>query len=182
MEPNNIVKDTEEGMKEAIAHLGKAFAKIRAGRANPAMVSGVMVDYYGSTTPLAQVANVSAPDAMTLNIQPWESSMIQPIEKAILESNLGFNPSNNGNSVIINVPPLTEERRLELVKQAKAEVENTKISIRNWRKEANHELKESDLSEDLQKMMVNDVQELTDKYVKMADEHFDVKEAEIMKV
>lgn len=182
MESTNIVKDTETGMKEAISFLEKAFSKIRAGRANPAMVSGVMVDYYGNATPLAQVANVSAPDAMTLNIQPWEASMIQPIEKAIMEANLGFNPSNNGNSVMINVPPLTEERRKELVKQAKAEVEKAKISVRNWRKEANSSIKDSDASEDLQKMWINEVQELTDKYVKLVDEHFDVKEAEIMKV
>ncbi|MGI9527338.1 MAG: ribosome recycling factor [Weeksellaceae bacterium] len=182
MEPENIVKNTEEGMKEAISFLEKAFAKIRAGRANPAMVSGVMVDYYGNLTPLAQVANVSAPDAMTLNIQPWESAMIQPIEKAIMEANLGFNPSNNGNSVIINVPPLTEERRRELVKMAKAEVEKAKISIRNWRKDANTSIKDSDSSEDLQKMWVSEVQELTDKYVKDADKHFEVKEIEIMKV
>lgn len=182
MESENIVKDTEAGMKEAISHLEKAFGKIRAGRANPAMVSGVLVDYYGNSTPLSQVANVTAPDAMTLNIQPWESSMIQPIEKAIMEANLGFNPSNNGNSVIINVPPLTEERRKELVKQAKAEVEKTKISIRNWRKDANTLIKDSEASEDLQKNMVADVQTLTDKYVKVADERFVTKEAEIMKV
>ena len=182
MNTDNIVQDTEQGMKEAISHLEKAFLKIRAGRANPAMVSGVMVDYYGNPTPLPQVANVSTPDAMTINIQPWESSMIQPIEKAIMEANLGFNPSNNGNVVIINVPPLTEERRKDLVKQAKSETENAKVSIRNWRKDANNAVKESDASEDLQKNMEIDIQNLTDKFVKVADEHFSNKEAEIMKV
>ena len=178
----NIVKETENGMNEAITHLEKAFNNIRAGRANPGMVANVMVDYYGNPTPLNQVANVSAPDAMTLNIQPWESTMIQLIEKAIMQANLGFNPSNNGNVVIINVPPLTEERRKDLVKQAKNEVENAKVSIRNWRKDANNSIKNSDASEDVQKNLEIDIQELTDKFVKVADDHFTNKEAEIMKV
>ena len=143
MDIDNIVKETEAGMQDAIAHLEKAFLQIRAGRANPAMLGSVMVDYYGNPTPLSQVANVSAPDAMTLSVQPWESTMIQPIEKAIMEANLGFNPSNNGNSVIINVPPLTEERRISLAKLAKNELETAKISIRNWRKEANTTIKKS---------------------------------------
>ncbi|MDO5654504.1 MAG: ribosome recycling factor [Flavobacteriaceae bacterium] len=177
-----IVKETETGMEDSIAHLQKAFGNIRAGRANAGMVASVMVDYYGNPTPLSQVANVSAPDAMTLNIQPWESSMIQPIEKAILQANLGFNPSNNGNVVIINVPPLTEERRKELVKQAKNEVENAKVSIRNWRKDANNTIKNSEVSEDLKANLENDIQALTDKFVKIADEHFSSKEVEIMKV
>lgn len=182
MSIENIVKETENGMSGSIAHLQKAFNKIRAGRANPAMVSGVMVDYYGNPTPLSQVANVSAPDAMTLSIQPWENSMIQPIEKAILEANLGFNPSNNGNSVIINVPPLTKERRIDLVKQAKAEAENAKISLRNWRKDANNTIKNSDASEDMQKNLENSIQELTNKFVKSVDEHFALKETDIMTV
>lgn len=182
MDENTIVKDTESGMKEAITHLEKAFNNIRAGRANPAMVSSVMVDYYGNPTPLTQVANVSAPDAMTLNIQPWEATMIKGIEKAIMEANLGFNPSNNGNAVIINVPPLTEERRRDLVKQAKNEVENAKVSIRNWRKEANNSIKNSEISEDLKSNLEVDIQNLTDKYVKVVDDHFGVKETEIMKV
>lgn len=182
MSIENIVKETENGMSDSIAHLQKAFNKIRAGRANPAMVSGVMVDYYGNPTPLSQVANVSAPDAMTLSIQPWENAMIQPIEKAIMEANLGFNPSNNGNSVIINVPPLTQERRIDLVKQAKAEAENAKISIRNWRKDANNTIKSSDESEDVQKNLESSIQELTDKFVKNVDEHFAAKETDIMTV
>lgn len=182
MDIDNIVKETEKGMNEAISHLEKAFNNIRAGRANPSMVSSVMVDYYGNPTPLSQVANVSAPDAMTLNIQPWENSMIQPIEKAIMEANLGFNPSNNGNMVIINVPPLTEERRKDLVKQAKTETETAKVSIRNWRKDANNNIKNSDASEDVQKNMEIDVQALTDKFVKLIDGHFSKKEGEIMTV
>lgn len=182
MNIDNIVKETETGMQESIGHLEKAFNNIRAGRANPAMVSMVMVDYYGNPTPLPQIANVSTPDAMTLSIQPWEVAMIQPIEKAIMEANLGFNPSNNGNSVMINVPPLTEERRKDLVKIAKAEVENAKISIRTWRKDANTEIKNSDLSEDLKSSLEAEVQTLTDKYVKSVDDHFNVKEGDIMKV
>lgn len=182
MDTTNIVKNTEDGMKESISHLEKAFRQIRAGRANPNMLGSVMVDYYGNPTPLSQVANVSAPDGMTLNVQPWESSMIQPIEKAIMEANLGFNPSNNGSAVIINVPPLTEERRKDLVKQAKVELEKAKISIRNWRKEANTAIKKSDDSEDLQKSMESEIQELTDKYIKLSDEYFTKKEAEILKV
>lgn len=182
MNIDNIVKETETGMKDSIAHLEKAFSQIRAGRATPAMLGSVMVDYYGNPTPLSQVANITAPDGMTLNVQPWESSMIQPIEKAIMEANLGFNPSNNGNSVIINVPPLTEERRKDLVKQAKAELEKAKISIRNWRKEANNTIKKSDEPEDIQKGLEADVQKLTDKYIEVSDKTFQNKEADIMKV
>lgn len=182
MNINNIVKDTETGMKDSIAHLEKSFSQIRAGRATPAMLGSVMVDYYGNPTPLSQVANISAPDGMTLNVQPWEATMIQPIEKAIMEANLGFNPSNNGNSVIINVPPLTEERRKDLVKQAKTELENAKISIRNWRKEANNTIKKSEESEDIQKKLEADVQKLTDKYIEISDKTFQNKEADIMKV
>ncbi|CAI9429744.1 ribosome recycling factor [Candidatus Ornithobacterium hominis] len=182
MDTTNIIKNTETGMQDSVKHLEKAFTQIRAGRANPNMLGNVMVDYYGSPTPLSQVANVSAPDAMTLNVQPWEATMIQPIEKAIMEANLGFNPSNNGNAVIISVPPLTEERRKDLVKQTKTELENAKVSIRNWRKEANNSIKKSDDSEDLQKSLEANVQELTDKYIKIAEELFTKKEAEIMKV
>lgn len=182
MNVENIVKETESGMKEALGHLEKAFNQIRAGRANPSMLGSVMVDYYGTPTPLGQVANVSAPDAMTLSIQPWEASMIQPIEKAVLEANLGFNPSNNGNSIIINVPPLTEERRKELVKQAKVELEKAKVSIRNWRKEANNTIKKSEESEDIQKGLESEVQELTNKYIALADKDFEKKEGEILKV
>lgn len=177
-----IIKETEHGMKDAISHLEKAFNQIRAGRANASMVAGVMVDYYGNPTPLSQVANVSTPDAQTISIQPWEKNLIPDIERAIMVANLGFNPMNNGESVIINVPPLTEERRKDLSKQAKAEAENAKVSIRNQRKEAMHQIKNSDASEDVQKNAEIDVQNLTDKYVKEVDEHYAKKDAEIMKV
>ena len=135
-----ILDSTEEAMKNALVHLEKKLVTIRAGKASPAMLSGVMVDYYGTPTPLNQVANVNTPDGMTLTIQPWEKAMIPEIEKGIQIANLGFNPMNNGESVIINVPPLTEERRRELAKQAKAEAEDSKIGVRNDRKNANKEI------------------------------------------
>jgi len=177
-----IVDEAKEGMQKAIAHLKKELANIRAGKASPQMLRGVMVDYYGSQTPLSQVANINTPDAQTISVQPWEKSMIQEIEKGIMYANLGFNPMNNGESVIINVPPLTEERRKDLVKVAKAEAENGKISIRNIRKEANHDIKKTDASEDEKKLGEDEIQKLTDTHVKMVDEMLKTKEAEIMKV
>ncbi|HFS66889.1 MAG TPA: ribosome recycling factor [Flavobacteriia bacterium] len=177
-----IIDEAKEGMDKAVAHLKTELANIRAGKASPQMLRGVMVDYYGSKTPLAQVANINTPDAQTLSVQPWEKNMIQEIEKGIMYANLGFNPMNNGESVIINVPPLTEERRKELVKVAKAEAEHGKISIRNIRKEANHDIKKTDASEDLIKVAEDQVQKLTDEHVRMVDEMLKVKEAEIMKV
>ncbi|EDP97330.1 ribosome recycling factor [Kordia algicida OT-1] len=177
-----IIDTTKEGMDSAITHLTKQLLGIRAGKASPAMLSSVMVDYYGSQTPLSQVANVNSTDARTITIQPWEKSMIQEIEKGILVANLGFNPMNNGESVIINVPPLTEERRRELVKQSKAEAEDAKVGIRNARQEANKEIKKLDVSDDLKKNAEIDVQALTDDYVKKIDEIFSVKEKEIMTV
>jgi ribosome recycling factor len=177
-----IIDEAKEGMQKAIDHLKKELANIRAGKASPQMLRGVMVDYYGSQTPLSQVANINTPDAQTLSIQPWEKNMIPEIEKGIMYANLGFNPMNNGESVIINVPPLTEERRKELVKVAKAEAENGKVSIRNIRKEANHDIKKTDASEDLKKISEEEIQTLTDKHVKMIDEMLKTKEAEIMKV
>ena len=177
-----IVDEAKEGMQKAITHLKKELANIRAGKASPQMLRGVMVDYYGSQTPLSQVANINTPDAQTLSVQPWEKSMIQEIEKGIMYANLGFNPMNNGESVIINVPPLTEERRKDLVKVAKAEAEHGKISIRNIRKEANHDIKKTDASEDEKKLGEDEIQKLTDSHVKMVDEMLKTKEAEIMKV
>ena len=141
-----------------------------------------MVDYYGSDTPLAQVANINTPDGRTLSVQPWEKNMLQPIETAIMNANLGFNPMNNGDFVIINVPPLTEERRIQLTKQAKAEAEDAKVGVRNARQEANKEIRELDISEDLQKNAEVDVQELTNTYSKKIDAFLEVKEKEIMKV
>ncbi|MBT8183377.1 MAG: ribosome recycling factor [Eudoraea sp.] len=177
-----ILDATKESMDQAIAHLEKEFVKIRAGKANPSMLSSVMVEYYGSQTPLSQVSNINTPDARTISVQPWEKSMLQEIETAIMNANLGFNPMNNGEMVIINVPPLTEERRVQLVKQAKAEAEDAKIGVRNARQEAKKEIKELDISEDLEKNVELDIQELTDTYTKKIDAFLDNKEAEIMKV
>ncbi len=177
-----IMDSTREAMGDAISHLEKQLANIRAGKASPAMVASVMVDYYGTPTPLNQVANVNTPDGMTISIQPWEKAMISEIERGIHLANLGFNPQNNGESVIINVPPLTEERRKDLGKQAKAVAEEAKIGVRNDRKNANNELKNLDISEDLMKMLENDIQEMTDKHIKKIEEIFAKKEKEIMTV
>ena len=180
-----ILDSTREAMQGAIAHLEKKLLNIRAGKASPAMLGGVMVEYYGSPTPLNQVGNISTPDARTITIQPFEKSLIGAIEKGILNANLGFNPMNNGESVIINVPPLTEERRKDLAKQAKAEAEDSKVGVRNDRKNANNEIKRLEkegLSEDLAKNTEVDIQELTDKYIKKIDEMLAVKEKEIMTV
>jgi len=177
-----IIDTAKEQMDNAVEHLKKELSNIRAGKASPAMLRSVMVDYYGSKTPLSQVANVNTPDARTISIQPWEKSMLQEIERGIMFANLGFNPMNNGDNIIINVPALTEERRKDLAKQAKAETENDKISIRNARRDANHEIKKLDISEDLQKNAEDDIQELTNKYIKIIDDLFDVKEKEIMTI
>ena len=182
-EINFILDSTKESMNGTIDHLEKAFIKIRAGKASPVMLSSVMVDYYGSATPLSQVANVNTPDARTISVQPWEKNMLQEIEKAITNSNLGFNPMNNGDFVIINVPPLTEERRRDLAKQAKGEADDAKIGIRNARQEANKEIRAlDDASEDLKKNAEADVQDLTNLFTKKIDALLVTKEAEIMKV
>lgn len=177
-----ILETTREAMDKALDHLTKSFVNIRAGKANPVMLSTVKVDYYGAQTPLSQVANVNTPDAQTLSVQPWEKALIPEIEKAIMVANLGFNPMNNGESIIISIPPLTEERRRELVKQAKAEAEDAKVGVRNARKEANSELKKIELSEDELKNAEVDVQDITNKYTDMIDEKYQVKEKEIMTV
>lgn len=177
-----ILDSTKEQMQNAITHLEQELLNIRAGKASPIMLKSVMVDYYGTDTPLNQVANVNTLDAHTLTIQPWEKSMITEIEKGIMNANLGFNPMNNGESVIINVPILTEERRKDLAKQAKNRAEFAKISIRNDRKEANNEFKKIDISEDLKKNSEIDIQVLTDNFIKVIDEHYDIKEKEIMKI
>lgn len=177
-----VIDTARESMEKAIAHLEKELVKIRAGKANPSMLSSVMVEYYGSMTPLSQVSNINTPDGRTISVQPWEKSMIPEIESAIMNANLGFNPMNNGEMVIINVPPLTEERRVQLVKQAKAEAEDAKVSVRSARQEANKEIKALDISEDLEANAEIDIQELTDDYTKRVDSILDVKESEIMKV
>jgi ribosome recycling factor len=166
-----ILDSTKESMVGSIAHLEKEFLNIRA--------------YYGSQTPLSQVANINVPDARTITVTPWEKNMLHPIEKAIMIANLGFNPMNNGDNIIINVPALTEERRRDLVKQAKAEAEDAKIGIRNARKDANNDIKKLEkdgTSEDVCKTAEEDVQKLTDSFIKKIEEHLALKEAEIMKV
>ena len=180
-----ILDSTRESMAGSIAHLEKEFLNIRAGKATPQMLGGVFVDYYGSQTPLSQVANINVPDARTITITPWEKNMLHPIEKAIMIANLGFNPMNNGDNIIINVPALTEERRRDLVKQAKAEAEDAKIGIRNARKDANTDIKKLEkegTSEDVCKTAEEDVQKLTDSFIKKIEEPLVAKEAQIMKV
>ncbi len=180
-----IIDSTKESMNGSIAHLEKSFLNIRAGKASPAMLGSVFVDYYGSQTPLAQIANLNVPDARTITIQPYEKTMLQPIEKAIMVANIGFNPMNNGDIIIISVPPLTEERRRDLTKQAKAEAEDAKIGIRNARKDANTDIKKLEkdgTSEDICKTAEDEVQNLTNAFIKKIDEILVHKEAEIMKV
>jgi ribosome recycling factor len=180
-----ILDSTKESMNGSVAHLEKEFLNIRAGKATPQMLGGVFVDYYGSQTPLSQVANINVPDARTITVTPWEKSMLHPIEKAIMIANLGFNPMNNGDMIIISVPPLTEDRRRELAKQAKAEAEDAKIGIRNARKDANTDIKKLEkdgTSEDICKSAEEQVQNLTNTFIKKIDELLAVKEAEIMKV
>ena len=180
-----LIESTEENMQKAIDHLDRELGKIRAGKANPRMLDGVMVEYYGTMTPLQQVASINTPDPRTIAIQPWEKGMIQPIEKAIMNANLGLNPDNNGDIVRINVPPLTEERRQDLVKQVKKEGEEARISIRNARRETNDELKKlkkDGLPEDMEKDAEDKVQKLTDKFTKKVEELLEKKEKDIMTV
>ena len=177
-----IIDAAKEHMEGAVAHLKKELANIRAGKASPAMLRSVLVDYYGSQTPLSQVANVNTPDARTITVQPWEKNMLQEIERGIMIANIGFNPMNNGESIIINVPVLTEERRKDLAKQAKAEAESDKVSVRNGRKEANNDIKKLDVSEDMKSNAENEIQELTNKYIKIIDDLYHIKEKEIMTV
>ncbi|WP_159021929.1 ribosome recycling factor [Formosa sp. L2A11] len=178
-----IIDSTKEAMDGAVRHLEKQFVNIRAGKASPSMLGSVMVDYYGAQTPLGQVANVNTPDGRTISVQPWEKKMLHEIEKAIMIANLGFNPMNNGDLIIINVPPLTEERRRDLAKQAKGEAEDGKIAIRNARKDANNDIKKlDDVSDDVKKDAEQEIQKLTDNYVKKTDELLSVKEKEIMTV
>ena len=176
-----ILDLAKEAMSNAIMHLEKKLMNIRAGKANPNMLSNVTIEYYGTNTPLSQVANINTPDGRTIIIQPWEKTILPEIEKGIEIANLGFNPMNNGENIIINVPTLTEERRTELAKQAKTETEEAKIAIRNARKEANNEIKKySNFSEDLKKNSELDIQEITNNYIDKVDKIFDLKEKEIM--
>ena len=177
-----IIETTKELMDESIKYLEKELLNIRAGKANPNMISNLKVEYYGSLTPLNQISNIGTPDSQTISIQPWEKDKLQDIEKAIVDSNLGFNPMNNGESILINIPPLTRERRMELVKLAKSGSENAKVSIRNSRKDANNEIRKSEFSDDVKGNYEIDIQEITDNYIKKIDSIFLSKEAEILKV
>lgn len=179
------LENAEEMMAKAITHVNQAFLKIRAGKAMPSMLDGVMVDYYGNPSPLNQVSSINTPDARTLMIKPWEKSLIGDIEKAIINSDLGLNPQNDGEQVIINIPMLTEERRIDLVKQAKHEAEIGRVSLRNTRKEANDSLRQllkEHVSEDDIKRAEDKVQKLTDEYSKKIDDLFILKEKDIMHV
>ena len=181
MEDNlNIINKAEESMISAINHLEGELSKIRAGKANPIMLKNISVDYYGNQTPLNQVANVNTPNNQTISVQPWEKSLLDEIEKSIADSNLGFNPVNNGESIIINIPPLTEERRVELTKLAKTESDSAKVTIRNIRQDSNQKIKSLDISEDLKSNNEIDIQELTDKYTKIIDDMFSSKEKDIL--
>ena len=186
MEEIEIYLDTaKETMEKAVAHAKNELAKIRAGKAMPSMLDSVMVDYYGNPTPINQTATMSTPDARTIFVKPWEKSIIPEIERGIINSNLGFNPQNDGEQIIISVPQLTEERRIQLVKQSKGVTEDGKISVRNARKDANDEIRallKEGVSEDAVKNAEIDVQAMTNKYVAHMDELLKVKEAEIMTV
>lgn len=177
--------DAKALMEKAIEHTDSEFLKIRAGKASPAMIEGVMVEYYGSPTPITSVASINSPDARTLTVQPWEKSMLGPIERGIMEANLGFNPQNDGIVIRINVPPLTEERRRDLVKRVKAEAETGKITLRNIRKDANEKIKKlkgESVSDDEIKTGEGEVQKLVDAYIIKVDQLTVVKEKDIMTV
>ena len=180
-----VLDSTKEQMEKAILHLESELTRVRTGRANPSMLDGIRVDYYGNMTPLNQVANVSSPEARTLMIQPWEKNMLEPIQKAIQAANLGFNPGSNGTAVIINVPALTEDRRKDLVKKAKSEGENAKVGIRKARQEGNEAVKKiskPSLTLDEAKEVEEKIQVLTDSYIVKVDKHLEQKEKEIMTV
>lgn len=181
----SILATMEDHMQKAIAHLEVELNKIRAGKASPAMLDGVMVDYYGAMTPLSQVASINTPEARTLVIQPWEKSLIKNIEKAIIDSNLGLAPSNDGIMIRISVPPQSEDRRKDLVKRAKAEGEHAKVGIRNLRRDANDNIKKlqkAGLPEDLAKDGEAKSQKITDDYITKVDKHLEAKEKDIMTI
>lgn len=184
-EAQMCLDEAREGMEGALSHLEREFQKIRAGKASPQMLEGIMIDYYGTMTPIEQTANINTPDPRQIVIQPWDKSILGEIEKAIMNANLGLNPKNEGEIIRISVPPLTEERRLELVKKAKAEAENTKISIRNTRRAANDlakSLEKDGLPEDESQKTQDNIQELTDEFIKKVDELVDAKEKDMMTV
>lgn len=180
-----IYEMTSERMEKAVEHLENELSRIRAGKANVHILDGIMVDYYGTPTPLNQVSNISTPDAKTIMIQPWEKSMIDPIEKALMNSNVGITPANNGEVIRLAIPPLTEERRRNLVKQVKNEGENARVSIRNSRRDANDEYKQmqkNGLSEDETKDAEAEIQKLTDEFIGKVDKVIEGKEEDIMTI
>ncbi len=182
---DQVIDDLSQDMKKAIAHLEVELSKIRAGKANPQILDGIYVDYYGSPTPMNQVANVSVPDARTITVQPYEKKMIQPIEKAIIASNIGLNPQNDGQIIRLFLPPLTEERRKEFAKRAYNEGEQGKIAIRSIRRESIEQirkLQKDGMSEDLAKDAEASIQGITDKFIALVDTHCKEKEKEIMTV
>lgn len=179
---DEILLEVEEKMKKTIENLEKRFTNIRAGRANPAILDGIMVSYYGTDTPLKQLANISVPEARQLWIKPFDKSILGPIEKAIFEANIGLTPNNNGEVIILNIPALTEETRKEYVKQAKGFGEEAKIALRNIRQDANTDIKKLGVPEDEGKEAVDEVQELIQKYNKIVDEKTKEKEKELMTV
>ncbi|HEY0271774.1 MAG TPA: ribosome recycling factor [Chitinophaga sp.] len=180
-----IIDDAQQTMQKAIAHLEAELLKIRAGKAAPSMVDSIHVEYYGSATPLSQVANISAVDARTITIQPWEKNMLQPIERAIIASNIGLNPQNDGVIIRLFLPPMTEERRKELVKKVNGEGEQAKVAVRNIRRdaiEAIKKLQKDGLSEDEARDGENTMQAMTDKFIVLVDKHCQQKEKEIMSI
>lgn len=182
---NTIISDTEGSMQKALDHLEAELVKIRAGKANPTMLDGIMADYYGNPTAINQIANVSVLDARTISVQPWEKNMLQAIERAITMANIGINPQNDGNIIRLFLPPLTEERRKELVKRCNTEGEHAKIAIRNIRRdsiESIKKLQKDGLSEDISKDTEKEAQDLTDKFISLVEKHLEAKEKEIMAV
>lgn len=184
-EPKTYLDPAEEKMEMAVAYLDESLAHIRAGKANPKILDGIRVDYYGSAAPISNVANIAVPDARTITITPWEKSMFREIERAIINSELGITPENNGEVIRISIPPLTEDRRKQLVKQSKAEAENAKVSVRNARRDAIEGLKKAikqGMPEDVEKDAEATAQKLHDKYLKKIDDLFAAKEKEILTV
>jgi ribosome recycling factor len=184
-ELQKINQEAADAMKKAIGHLEIELSKVRAGKASPQVVEGIMVDYYGSPMPINQVGNITIADARTLNIQPWEKNMLQPIERAIIAANIGVTPQNDGNIIRLFMPPLTEERRKEMVKRTNGEGEHSRIAIRNIRRDAIEHIKKlqkDGASEDACKDAEKDMQVLTDKYIQVVEKHLEAKEKEIMTV
>jgi len=184
-ELSKIISDTEANMGKALNHLEAELVKIRAGKANPNMLDGISAEYYGNPTPISQIANISVMDARTLSVQPWEKNMLQAIERAIIMANIGINPQNDGNIIRLFLPPLTEERRKELVKRCNGEGEHAKVAVRNIRRDAIEHIKKlqkDGLSEDICKDAEKDIQDITDKYISLVEKHLAAKDKEIMAV